>query len=114
MVIERGEIWWADLGEPRGSSPGFERPIVIIQASFFNQTNINTLIAAIITSNLSLAEMPGNVYLSKMASGLEKESVINVSQLFTVDKADLFEYVGILSSKKMEQVDKGLRLVLSL
>lgn len=114
MVGKRGEIWWADLGEPRGSSPGFERPVVIIQSDFFNQSRINTLIVAIITSNLLLSEMMGNVKLSPRASGLEKESVVNITQLFTIDKKDLLEYVGILSERKMEQIDKGLRLVLSL
>lgn len=114
MVIERGGIWWADLGEPRGSSPGFEHPIVIIQSDDFNKSNINTLIAALVTSNLARAEMPGNVLLSKRVSGLEKESVINITQLFTVDKTDLLEYVGTISERKMEQIDKGLRLVLSL
>lgn len=113
-MIERSQIWWADLGEPRGSSPGFERPVVIVQSAYFNQTKINTLVVAIITSNVDLAAMPGNVYLSKRASGLEKESVVNVSQIFTIDKDDLLEYVSTLSDRKMEQVDKGLRLVLDL
>ena len=114
MVIERGQIWWADLGEPRGSSPGFHRPIVIIQSNFFNRARINTLIAAIITTNLRLAKMPGNILLSQRSSGLEKESVVNVTQLFTVDRDDLLEFVGTLSERKMEQLDEGLRLVLSL
>lgn len=114
MVGKRGEIWWADLGEPRGSSPGFERPVVIIQSDFFNQSRINTLIVAIITSNLLLSEMAGNVKLSPRTSGLEKESVVNITQLFTIDKKDLLEYVETLSERKMEQIDKGLRLVLSL
>lgn len=114
MVIERGEIWWADLGEPRGSSPGFKRPVLIIQSDFFNRTKINTLVAAIITTNLLLAKMPGNVLLSEKAGGLKQESVLNVSQIFTLDRNDLLEYVGALSAKKMEQVDTGLRLVLSL
>ena len=114
MVVERGEIWWADLGEPRGSSPGFEHPVVIIQSDSFNKSNIKTLIVALITSNLDRAAMPGNVALSKRASGLEKESVVNVTQIFTVDETDLFEYVGTLSERKMEQIENGLRLVLSL
>jgi mRNA interferase MazF len=114
MVIERGQIWWADLGEPRGSSPGYHRPIVIIQSDFFNRTRINTLIATIITTNLRLAKMPGNILLSKRASGLEEESVVNVTQLFTIDRSDLLEFVGIISEHKMEQIEKGLRLVLSL
>ena len=114
MVIERGEIWWADLGEPRGSSPGFHRPIVIIQSDFFNKTAINTLIVAITTTNLRLAKMPGNVLLSQRSSGLKEESVVNISQLFTIDRSDLLEFVGTLSERKMEQIDEGLRLVLSL
>ena len=114
MVGERGEIWWADLGEPRGSSPGFERPVVIIQSDFFNQTKIKTCIVAIITSNLRLANLAGNVLLSTRTSNLEEESVVNVSQIFTVDRQDLFDFVGTLSERKMEQIDKGLRLVLSL
>jgi mRNA interferase MazF len=114
MVIERGEIWWADLGELRGSSPGFHRPIVIIQSNKFIETNLKTLIVAVITSNLRLAEMPGNVRLPKKTQGLEKESVVNVTQLFTINKEDLLEYVETLSEQKMEQIDKGLRLVLSI
>ena len=114
MIIERGEVWWADLGEPRGSSPGFHRPIVIIQSDFFNKTRINTLIAAIIITNLRLANMPGNILLSKRASGLNEESVVNITQLFTIDRTDLLEFIGTLSAKKMEQVESGLRLVLSL
>lgn len=114
MVVERGEIWWADLGESRGSSPSFERPVLIVQSNDFNKTRINTLIAAIITTNLRLAKMPGNVALSKRASGLEEESVINVSQIFTLDRQDLLERAGALSERRMEQVDEGLRLVLNL
>jgi mRNA interferase MazF len=114
MVVERGEIWWANLPEPKGSSPGFRRPILIIQADIFNQTNIKTVIAATITTNADLAKMLGNVSISSRSSGLPQNSVINVTQLFTVDKSLLLEYVGTLSARKMQQVDKGLRLVLSL
>ena len=114
MVVERGEIWWADLPEPKGSSPGFRRPILIIQADIFNQTNIKTVIAATITTNADLAKMLGNVSISSRSSGLPQNSVINVTQLFTVDKSLQLEYVSALSARKMQQVDKGLRLVLSL
>jgi mRNA interferase MazF len=114
MVIERGQIWRADLGEPRGSSPGYHRPIVIIQSDFFNQTRINTMIVAIITTNQRLANMPGNISVSQRASGLDEESVVNITQLFTLDRNDLLELVGTLSERKMEQIDEGLRLVLSL
>ncbi len=114
MVIERGAIWWADLPEPKNSSPGYKHLFVIIQSDNFNQTKINTVIGAIITSNMVLAEMPGNVVLKKNQSGLSKDSVVNVTQIITIDKSDLLEYVGILAESKIEQIEKGLRLVLSL
>ena len=114
MVGERGEIWWADLGEPRGSSLGFERPVLIIQSDFFNQTKIKTCIVAMLTTNLCLGNLAGNVILSTKTSGLKEESVVNVSQIFTVDRQDLFDFVGTLSERKMEQIDQGLRLILSL
>lgn len=114
MVINRGEIWWANLPEPIGSSPGFRRPVVIIQSDTFHKTNLNTTVVVSITTNLELKEMRGNVLLKKHQSGLPKDSVVNVTQLFTLDKRLLFEPVGSLSERKMEQIDKGLRLVLSL
>lgn len=114
MVINRGEIWWADLPEPAGSAPGYRRPVVVIQSDNFNKTNLNTSIAASITTNLDLAEMRGNVFLKRQQSGLPKDSVINVTQIFTLDKSLLDEYVGTLTERKMEQIEKGLRLVLSL
>ncbi len=114
MVIERGQIWWADLPEPRGSSPGYEHPIVIIQSDSFNQTKLNTVIGVVITSNLDLAEMPGNVLIKKENSELPKDSVINITQIVTIDKSELLKYVGTVSERKIEQIENGLRLVLSL
>ncbi|MGI9055760.1 MAG: type II toxin-antitoxin system PemK/MazF family toxin [Pyrinomonadaceae bacterium] len=114
MVAERGEIWWAELPEPVGSSPGYEHPVVLIQADFLNRSAIKTLIGVVITTNINLAEMPGNVLIQKSQSGLPKDSVVNVTQIVTVDKSQLSEYVGTLSERKMEQIDEGLRLVLSL
>jgi len=114
MVISRGEIWWANLPEPIGSEPGYRHPVLIVQAEFLNETRINTVIAVVITTNLNLAEMPGNVFLSERASGLSKESVVNVTQILTIDKRLLLEYVGTVSERKMEQIENGLRLVLSL
>jgi mRNA interferase MazF len=114
MVIRRGEIWWANLPEPSDSEPGFRRPVLIVQSDFFNATKINTLVALAITTNRALAEMPGNVVLSRAASGLPKESVVNITQILTIDKRLLLEYVETVSERKMEQVEKGLRLVLSL
>jgi len=114
MVIERGEIYWADLPEPRGSDPGYEHPVLILQSNNFNQTTLNTVIGADITTSQRLSEMPGNVLLEKGKGGLSKDSVINVTQIITIDKNELLEFVGSVSAQKMEQVEKGLRLVLSL
>lgn len=114
MVINRGEIWWADLPEPTGSAPGFRRPVIIIQSDIFNETKLNTAIVSTISTNLELAKMRGNVLLKKHQSGLPKDSVVNVTQLFALDRRLLLEYVETLSERKMEQIDKGLRLVLQL
>jgi mRNA interferase MazF len=114
MTITRGEIWWADLREPRGSGPGFRRPIVIVQSDKFNQSRINTVIGAIVTTNLDLAKMPGNVLIKKGQGGLKQDSVANVTQVVTIDKNILLERIGSLSSQKLLQIEEGLRLVLSL
>lgn len=114
MVINRGEIWWADLPDPTISAPGYRRPVVIIQSDIFNNTNLNTLIAALVTTNLELGKMRGNILLKKNQSGLPKDSIVNVTQVFTLNKSLLLEFVETLSERKMEQIDKGLRLVLSL
>ncbi len=114
MVINRGEIWWAELPEPQGSGPGYKRPLVIVQSNEFNKSKINTVIAAIITTNLRLATAPGNIMLSKKQSKLPKESVINVSQIITLDKCLLTEKVTILPASIMLQITEGMKLVLSL
>lgn len=114
MEIERGEIWWAALPEPVGSGPGYDRAVLVIQSEFFNESGINTVVVAIITTNLQLADMPGNVRLSTRTSRLPKESVVNVTQLFTIDRRFLKEFVAALPEKKLRQVDAGLRFVLSL
>ena len=87
----RGEIWWAELPKPRRSEPGYRRPLLIVQSDDFNRSRISTVIVAVITSNLRLALAPGNVALSKKASGLPKKSVVNVSQIITIDKSLLKE-----------------------
>jgi len=114
MVIKRGEIWWASLRKPIGSEPGYRRPLLIIQSTEFNRSKINTVIAAVITSNLRLVQAPGNVLLKAKETGLNKDSVVNVSQVITVDKEFLNEKIGKLSSRQMETVDTGLRLAMSL
>ena len=112
--MRRGEIWWASLPEPEGSEPGYRRPVVIIQADDFNRSNINTVVCSSITSNLSIADAPGNIRLSSRATGLHKPSVVNVSQLVTVDKRFLSKKVKTLDHKIMRQIDDGIRLILNL
>ncbi|MGO9278892.1 MAG: type II toxin-antitoxin system PemK/MazF family toxin [Streptosporangiaceae bacterium] len=113
-MTERGTICWADLGEPRGSKPARRRPVLVIQSDPFNASRLNTSIAAVITTNTALAAMPGNVFLPAAASGLPKDSVINVTALVTLDKTDLEEPVGFAPSSLMADVDRGLRRVLGL
>lgn len=114
MVVQRGEIWWAELDEPRGAEPGFRRPLVVVQDDAFNRSRIQTVICVAVTSNLLLADAPGNVVISRRESGLPKDSVANVSQIVTVDRAVLTERVGKLSTRTRERIDRGLRLVLAL
>ena len=110
----RGEIWWASLPVPRGSEPGYRRPVVIVQSDAFNRSEISTIIVAAISSNLRLTEAPGNIYLKRRESRLPKDSVINVSQLLTLDKKYLSEKAGKLSPKHMLELEEGLKTVLSL
>ena len=112
--MKRGEIWWASLPEPAGSGPGLRRPVVVISSNEFNKSLIKTCVVAVITSNLRLGEAPGNVYLSKKQSGLSKESVINVSQILTVNKSLLTEKVKFLPNKTILDLEIGLKLSLGL
>ena len=111
MVIRRGEIWWADFGEAQGSKPADVRPGVVIQADRFNDSRLQTVLMAVVTTALRLAEMPGNVVLEPEQSGLPQISVVNVTQLATLNKTDLLERVHQLSSKNMVKIEAGLRLV---
>ena len=110
--MRRGEIWWATLPDPMGSEPGFRRPVLIIQANTFNQSAINTVMCAPITSNLRIAAAPGNVRIGIRSSGLSKPSVVNVSQVMTYNKTMLTERVKLLDARSMRQVDEGLRIAL--
>lgn len=112
--MKRGEIWWASLDAPSGSEPGYRRPVVVISSNDFNQSNIQTVIVAVITSNMRLIHAPGNFSISKRESGLSRESVINVSQLLTIDKSFLTERVCLLPNKKLFLLNEGLKLSLSL
>ncbi len=110
----KGEIWWASLEEPHGSEPGYRRPVVIVSSNEFNKSKIKTVIAAVITSNLLLADAPGNFKLIKKSSGLNRDSVVNVSQLLTLDKSFLSEKTGKLNNKQSQLLRYGLHLVLDL
>jgi mRNA interferase MazF len=111
-VIQRGQVCWADLGEPRGSKPAKRRPVLLIQADPYNISGLNTTLAVVMTSNTGLAAMPGNVFVPAAASGLPRDSVVNVTALVTLDKTDLDAAVGRLPSSLMQEVDRGLRRVL--
>lgn len=112
--MKRGEIWWAALPNPAGSGPGYKRPVLVVQANPFNASRIATVIVATITSNLALAEAPGNVRIAKSDSGLSQPSVVNVSQLITLDRSILSSKVKALPGVTMDKVDSGLKLVLAL
>jgi mRNA interferase MazF len=110
--MQRGDIWWANLPEPTGSASGYRRPVLVIQADAFTRSRIATVIIVAITSNLRLATAPGNVFLPATESGLPKDSVVNVSQIITLDKLMLDEYVDRISATTLTQVEEGIRLVL--
>ena len=116
--MKRGEIWWASLPEPVGSGPdnssGSRRPVFVIQSNAFNESKIATVVVAVVTSNMALAEAPGNVRLSKIESGLAKPSVVNVSQILTIDRSLLTERVRALPAVITQKINDGLRLVLRL
>ena len=112
--MQRGEIWWASLDEPEGSGPGYRRPVLIVQSDEFNRSRISTVIVAVLTSNTALAQAPGNVLIKARQAGLAKDSVVNVSQVITVDKQCLTEKVKKLEASAMADVDNGIRLVLAI
>jgi mRNA interferase MazF len=113
MTPERGEIWWADLGDPRGSAPK-RRPVVIVQAEAYNRSTLRTVIAVAVTTNLRLAAMPGNVPLPAPATGLADDSVANVTQLVTLDRSHLDGKIGDVPPWLLEELDRGLARVLGL
>ena len=114
MEVTRGEIWWASLPDLSESEPGFDRPVVVVQSDAFNRSPIPTVLAATLTSNVRLADAPGNVLISRRMSGLPRDSVVNVSQLVTLDRARLRDRVRRLPETAMDAIDRGLRLVLDL
>jgi len=112
MVIEQGDVFWLDLGDPTGSGPAYRHPHVVVQNNLFNRSRINTVLVCVITSNLKLANAPGNVSLKKGEANLPKPSVVNVSQLFTVDKSELVEKIGTLSLVRTRKILEGIQLFL--
>ena len=116
MVINQGDVFWIDLAEPTGSNPGSEpgyrHPHVVIQNNVFNRSRLNTVVVCVLTSNLKRAEAPGNVLLEKGEANLPKQSVVNVSQIFTVDKGNLVERIGTLSRKRIRQILEGILLLM--
>lgn len=113
-MVKRGEVWWAELPEPAASEPGFRRPVLVMQSDDFNRSRLRTTVAVTITSNLALAAAPGNVGLASRESGLPRDSVVNVSQLATLDKTFLSARVGRITDGLLRQVEDGIRLVLGL
>lgn len=111
-MIAQGEVWWADLGEPAGSEPGFRRPVVVVQGDAFNASALRTVVCVALTSNLKWAEAPGNVLLPARATGLPRPSVANVSQVVTLDRAALTERAGRLSASRLELLLAGLNIML--
>lgn len=112
MPVAQGEIWWAELGDPVGSAPGYRRPVLVVQCDAFNRSSIGTIVCVPLTSNLKWAEAPGNVPLSARATGLDRESVANVSLIVALDKAQLTERVGRVPQRKLELVLAGIDGVL--
>nr|CAA6829147.1 MAG: Programmed cell death toxin YdcE [uncultured Thiotrichaceae bacterium] len=112
MVIRQGEVYWVDLGEPSGSEPGYKHPHVVVQNDVFNASLISTVVVCSLTSNLARASSPGNVLLKKGEANLSKKSVVNISQVYTVDKSDLVEKIGMVSPKRMDQIIEGMQLLI--
>ena len=111
-VIAQGEVWWADLGDPLGSAPGYRRPVLVVQGDPLNRSRIATVVCVPLTSQLKWAGAPGNVLLTAAASGLDRDSVANVSLLVAIDKAQLIERVGKVTARKLERVLAGVDVVL--
>jgi len=112
VVITQGDLWWADLGEPTGSEPGFRRPVVVVQCDAFNRSRIATVVCVPLTSNLRWADAPGNVLLEAAATGLPRDSVANVSQVVALDREVLTDRVGRLPERTMGLILSGIEVVL--
>ncbi len=112
-MIQQGEAYWVDLGEPRGRGLAYRHPYVVVQSNAFNRSKIGTIVVCGLTSNLKRAEFPGNVVLKKGEAGLSKESVVVVTQLYTVDRNFLLERIGVLSSDRVDEIINGIKMVIN-
>jgi mRNA interferase MazF len=112
LNIKQGDIFWIDFGEPKGSAPGYRHPCVVIQNNLFNESKIASVVVCALTSNLKRAKAPGNVLISKGGGNLTKDSVVNISQIVTVDKTDLVEKIGSLSALKVAGIINGVTLLI--
>ena len=111
MVVNQGDVFWVEFGEPSGSEPDYRHPLVVIQNNVFNRSRIQTVVGCALTPNLKRAKVPGNVLLEKGEANLPKQSVVNISQSFTVNKSDLVEKVGSLSHNRVYQILEGIQLL---
>jgi mRNA interferase MazF len=111
VIIRQGDIYWVNLGSPKGSEPGYRHPHVVIQNDVFNASNINTVVVCALTTNLKRAQAPGNVTLNKGEANLAKKSVVNISKVVTVNKSDLKDKIGSLSSKRTNEIIAGIKLL---
>lgn len=112
MVISQGEVWWADLPAPKGSEPGFRRPVLVVQGDAFNRSALRTIVCVVLTTNLKWADAPGNVLLTARATGLRRQSVANVSQVVTLDEATLTSRVGKVPPAKLDLILLGIDILL--
>ena len=110
----RGDIWWADFGIPFGSEPGFRRPVLIIQSDAFNKSQLNTIVVIPLTTNLILEDAPGNMLIEKEDSGLSKDSVIVVSQIYAIDRNRLIKHVSTINRSILNEVEFGIKIVLGI
>ena len=111
MVITQGEIYWVDLGEPAGSEPGYRHPHIVVQNNLFNSSKINTVVMCSLTSNLKRGQSPGNVVLRKGEANLLKKSVVNITQIYTVDKSDLCQKIGKVDNDRIKEILFGITLL---
>lgn len=113
-MIRRGELWWADLGMPRGSAPALRRPVLIVSADHYNRSKLRTVTVVVLTGTVQLAALPGNVLVPTGVGGLDSDSVINVTQIATIDREALEERLGSLPDWVLTQVESGLERALGL